>query len=424
MRVFISMFSYFNGGIKNTYPKKHFDFPTLVKLIKDNPCKDKINQVRILRSNNQPYNVLKDSLPYFTPNCMVKIRNLKSNPYNLITPSSYIYFDIDDYPNAQILKDRFIKEYGHLVSLICLSSSCGGITFLFKVANHLKTEDDFLAARQYIIETLLIGEKIDNNAGGIGRGLFISHDPELFYNYENEIVIPENLLKVVKKCIMKEKKMGGGVVHNDCAELENFKPLQLFDVLIRLNLETQVDVVNPVLDFKEIEYVEVRFQYLIKKGYKHKTFIAMIHKLVYLNPDADRHLILSYLYHVNNDYTGNDKLTLKELIRLFDMVYNGIKQTNNSRIKPVLKRIHYNKDCPVKFNKRKVSGKIRGAVQENTTKLKIQGFVKQMENLGMKITISSISKFSGIHRATIKKHLGTDLNDINGLIQEINDSLI
>ncbi|MFY9160648.1 hypothetical protein [Aquirufa ecclesiirivi] len=355
---------------------------------------------------------------------MVKIRNLKSNPYNLITPSSYIYFDIDDYPNAQILKDRFIKEYGHLVSLICLSSSCGGITFLFKVANHLKTEDDFLAARQYIIETLLIGEKIDNNAGGIGRGLFISHDPELFYNYENEIVIPENLLKVVKKCIMKEKKMGGGVVHNDCAELENFKPLQLFDVLIRLNLETQVDVVNPVLDFKEIEYVEVRFQYLIKKGYKHKTFIAMIHKLVYLNPDADRHLILSYLYHVNNDYTGNDKLTLKELIRLFDMVYNGIKQTNNSRIKPVLKRIHYNKDCPVKFNKRKVSGKIRGAVQENTTKLKIQGFVKQMENLGMKITISSISKFSGIHRATIKKHLGTDLNDINGLIQEINDSLI
>ena len=150
------MFSYFNGGIKNINPKRHIDLPTLVRLIKKNPEKLKIEKIRELRRNGKKYKALKDTLPNVTPNCMVRVRKLKDAEYNLIALSSYFYFDIDDYPNSQQLKDRFILEYGHLASLICISPSSGGITIIFKVSNLLKTENDFLVARQYIIDNILI----------------------------------------------------------------------------------------------------------------------------------------------------------------------------------------------------------------------------------------------------------------------------
>ena len=142
------MFSYFNGGIKNIYPKKYIDLPSLVRLIKNNPEKLKIEKVRELRRIGKDYDTLKKSLPNVTPNCLLKVRKLKDADYNLIAPSSYIYFDIDDYPNSQKLKDRFILEYGHLASLICISCSRGCIFILFKVSNHLKNDHDFFIARQ------------------------------------------------------------------------------------------------------------------------------------------------------------------------------------------------------------------------------------------------------------------------------------
>ena len=172
MGIFNHMFSYFKGGIQDKYLNRHIDLPSLVKLIKNNPEKFKIEKVRELRRTGMDYSTPKSYLPYITPNCLVKIRNLKESDYNLIAPSSYIYFDIDDYPNSQQLKDRLIVEYGQVASLICISCSGGGISIFFKVSNNLKNENDFLIARQYIIDNILVNEKIDTNAGGIARAMF------------------------------------------------------------------------------------------------------------------------------------------------------------------------------------------------------------------------------------------------------------
>ena len=421
------MFSYFNGGIKNIYPKRHIDLPTLVRLIKNNPEKLKIEKVRELRRIGKDYDKLKKSLPNVTPNCLLKVRKLKDADYNLIAPSSYIYFDIDDYPNSQKLKDRFIEEYGHLASFICISCSRGGISIFFKVSNHLKDENDFLIARQYIIDNILVNEKIDNNAGGIARAMFISSDPDLFYNYENEIEIPVESFKKgrnkVENCRLEDKKPNGDMIRIHCAPQEPFIPIPIKEVLEQLILETPVIVENPVVDYNEVNYVEIRFQYLIKDGLKHKTFTNMTHKLLFLNPSADKHLLLSYLYHVNEEYTGIKKMELRELMGLFDTVYNGATFLGNSKVKPVLKRIHYNKNCDATFNKRKVSGKIRGILKENESKLKIRATIEEMEAKGIPISKSSISKYSGIHRGTIIKHMDTDLHDIKKIIDEINDSI-
>lgn len=421
------MFSYFNGGIKNIYPKRHIDLPTLVRLIKNNPEKFKIEKVRELRRTGRNFQSLKDSLPNITPNCIVKVRKLKDADYNLIAPSSYIYFDIDDYPNSQQLKDRFILEYGHLVSLICISCSGGGISIFFKVSNLLKNENDFLIARQYIIDTILVNEIIDTNAGGIARAMFISSDPDLFNNYENELEIPVELFKKnknkVDNCRLEDKISNGDMIRIHCAPQEPFIPTPIKEVLDQLILETPVLVENPVVDYNEVNYVEIRFQYLIRDGLKHKTFTNMIHKLIFLNSVADKHLLLSYLYHVNEEYTGNKKMELRELIGLFNTVYDGATFLGNSKVKTKIKRIHYNKDCGKSFDKRKVSGKIRGVLKENETKLRIKSAIKEMESQGLLISKSSISKYSGIHRGTIIKHMGTDLHDIKKIIDEINDSI-
>ena len=421
------MFSYFNGGIKNIYPKRHIDFISLIRLIKNNPEKPKIEKIREFRKVGKDYNNLKNTLPYITPNCMVKVRKLKDSDYNLIAPSTFIYFDIDDYPNSQKLKVRVICEYGHLASLICISCSGGGISIFFKVSNHLKNENDFLIARQYIIDNILVKEKIDTNAGGIARAMFISSDPYLFYNYENEIELPVELFKKgknkVENCRLEDKLDNNSKIRFHCAPQEAFIPTPIKEVLDQLIFETPVNVENPVVDYNEVNYVEIRFQYLIKDGLKHKTFTNMIHKLIFLNPNADKQLLLSYIYHVNEEYTGYKKMELRELIGLFDTVYNGATSLGNSKVKPVLKRIHYNKDCDATFNKRKVSGKIRGVLKENETKLKIRATIEEMEAKGIPISKSSISKYSGIHRGTIIKHLNTDLNDLYALIKEINDSI-
>jgi hypothetical protein len=421
------MFSYFKGGIQDKYLNRHIDLPSLVKLIKDNPEKLKIEKVRELRRIGKDYDTIKKSLPNVTPNCLLKVRKLKDADYNLIAPSSYIYFDIDDYPNSQKLKDRFIEEYGHIASLICISCSGGGISIFFKVANILKNENDFLIARQHIIDNILLNEKIDTNAGGIARAMFISSDPDLFYNYENEIEIPVELFKKgknkVDNCRLEDKISNGDMIRIHCAPQEPFIPTPIKEVLDQLLLETPVHVENPVVDYNEVNYVEIRFQYLIKDGLKHKTFTNMTHKLLFLNPSADKHLLLSYLYHVNEEYTGNKKMELRELMGLFETIYYGATFLGNSMVKPVRKRIHYNKDCDATFNKRKVSGKIRGVLKENETKLKIRATIEEMEAKGIPICKSSISKYSGIHRGTIIKHMDTDLHDIKKIIDEINDSI-
>lgn len=421
------MFSYFKGGIQDKYLNRHIDLPSLVKLIKNNPEKFKIEKVRELRRLGKDYDTIKKSLPNVTPNCLLKVRKLKDADYNLIAPSSYIYFDIDDYPNSQKLKDRFIDEYGHLASLVCISCSGGGISIFFKVSNHLKIENDFLIARQYIIDNILVNEKIDNNAGGIARAMFISSDPDLFYNYENELDIPVELFKMRKykddNCRLEDKISNDNMIRIHCAPQEPFIPTPIKEVLEQLILETPVIVENPVVDYNEVNYVEIRFQYLIKDGLKHKTFTNMTHKLLFLNPSADKHLLLSYLYHVNEEYTGIKKMELRELMGLFETIYYGATFLGNSMVKPVRKRIHYNKDCDATFNKRKVSGKIRGVLKENESKLKIRATIEEMEAKGIPISKSSISKYSGIHRGTIIKHMDTDLHDIKKIIDEINDSI-
>ena len=131
-------YSYFENGIKDVNPKKNIDFPQLIKLIRNNPKQSLIEEIRMLRLNGDDYyKKLKDTLPNITPNCIVGYRSLKGNNIdtNLKMFSQYLYFDIDE-PGVDY-KNYIIKKYGHLISMVCSSSSGGGVSILFKISNEI-----------------------------------------------------------------------------------------------------------------------------------------------------------------------------------------------------------------------------------------------------------------------------------------------
>ena len=46
------MFSFFNNGITQTIPTKVIDLTSVIQLVKNNPNKDRISEIRKLRANN------------------------------------------------------------------------------------------------------------------------------------------------------------------------------------------------------------------------------------------------------------------------------------------------------------------------------------------------------------------------------------
>lgn len=113
------MFSFFNDGITQTVPTKVIDLTSVVQLVKNNPNKDRISEIRELRANNnQEYKTEKKKLPIITVNAVVKKRGF-DNPENVDFQSGYIYFDIDKNTLEEVknLKQEFYqntKIWSHL----------------------------------------------------------------------------------------------------------------------------------------------------------------------------------------------------------------------------------------------------------------------------------------------------------------------
>jgi len=89
------MFSFFNDGVFQKIPTKVIDITSVVQLVKNNPNKDRISEIREWRANNnQNYKIEKKKLPVITVNAVVRKRDF-NNQDNIEFQSGYIYFDID-----------------------------------------------------------------------------------------------------------------------------------------------------------------------------------------------------------------------------------------------------------------------------------------------------------------------------------------
>ena len=420
------MFSYFKNGITDTNPQKIIDLPALIKTIKNNPERALIEWIRVLRTNgNDEYKELKRGLPNITPNCMVRYRSLQDDDFerNFQSFNQYIFFDIDT-PGDEY-KQYFIKKYGHLVSMVSKSSSGGGLSILLKVSNTI-TKDNFESIWYNIRTTILKDETVDEKCKDIGRAMFISYDPEVYYNYDNEITVEISDTKDIVKEENHPISYGGynnRLVYsfsNKKKEEYSYSVLPIDIVLTKLDRRTRVSVDNPIIDFKPVEYAEVYIPKVIKDGTKHTIYTAMIHQLAYLNPSIEKEYIFSFLFYVNNNH-AKPRMNMKELVRLFNFVYDTIKSTGITHHTTITKYVHFNPSYKLSGKEKSIlSNTINGYFKRYTNINKIIAAKQELNSTGAKVTSKLVSKLTGLSIKTVQTHFKSEPIDMDQVILNFN----
>ncbi len=422
-------YSYFENGIRDVNPKKNIDFPQLIKIIKNNPKRSLIEQIRMLRFDGDDYyKTLKDTLPNITPNCIVTKRGLKGNKIdiNLKVFSQYIYFDIDE-PRVDY-KNYIIKKYGHLISMVCISPSCGGVSILFKISNEI-TKNNFDKIWRYIRFNILKDENVDTKCKDIGRAMYISFDENVYVNYENELSIDEEELYLnIITDISKNSASHPISISLSSNRLNGayFKVIPFDEVLKKINLKTPVDIKNKIVDIIPVEFNEIRIIRKFNDDEKHKKYTSLIHLLVHLNPDIEPDYLFSFMNYLNNTMS-NHRMGFRELVRLFKFVYNSIKnnpdyQYKNKRTR--IKSIHFDKEAELTGKeKNKISNQLNGKLRKNKSIELIQKTKEYLIQNGIKVTKKSIALHSGLGINTIGRNFNEETTDMDELIQIFNDSI-
>jgi hypothetical protein len=427
------MFSIFKNGIKNIYPEKQpIILPDLVKMIRNNPATEMINHIRRLRENkDQSYKDLKRDLAYITPNCVVKKRSLKMDSEfdsNFSCFSGYIYFDFD-VENAYDFKHYFTSKYKHIVSLVSISASAGGISVLVN-PNVVLTNENFNSVWDYVLNEVFteVASSADLKTKDIGRAMFVSSDPEVFVEYENELIIKPDDLNRFEKVIPIKKGTGQCISPREkintvsCTFLYQLLP---FEEIKKVNLSTPIVLKNSVIDYQPINYLEIRFPKEIPDGHKHRYYTSYIHKLVYLNPDLDPSYIYSFILYINK-YRANPSMELRSLQRLFEYVYNQTQQEGYKFKNERIKNFHLNKDCSLSKEERlSIINKFNGMVRSNQSIQKIIDAKAELIYSNEKITQKKLAQITGLGIQTVKKYYKVDeILDIKMKVDEINNEYL
>lgn len=424
------VFNYIENGIKKTIPNKQISLSNLEGIIKNNPKKSFIEYIIDLkRSGDKSFRDEKKKLPNILPNCIVKKRNLEGENFelNFISSTGYIYIDIDYKGNdIQGFKEYFINRYGHLVTMVSLSSTHGGLAILFRITNKIQSQDDFYQIWSNLKDTILKDESIDEDCKDIGRAMFIPYDPNVFINYSNTITVElvreyvkETKVKSMSQCI---SKRGSKYILSHTI----YKLYDITTILKVLKLKTPVICNNPVVDVYPIDYTIVTFHKNIQDGNKRKMYNVIIHGLVYLNPDIEPDYIFSYLNYINNKY-ATPSMEFNELVYLFNSVYTNIKNNESYNYRGVrIKWVHYNTNSGLLPNeKRYLACKINGMRRGNDSIKKILDAKEYLKLQGIKVTQKKLMEITGLGIATIKKHYRKEgVFDIDQFVNQINCSEI
>jgi hypothetical protein len=201
----------FYDGIKTKNSNRYLNLQQVYEFIKTSPNAGLIETIRHLKSKNDSYyRELKLKLPVITPHVEATARKLAGDEFDkhLKSFTQLMYFDIDNVSNVHDEKHRIINKYKDFVALVCVSPSGAGISIFIQIENEL-TKDNFNIIWNSIRENELAGENIDVKANGIARAMFLSFDPDVYFN-------PNATLSV--DFVLEEKQ---GINHNTCRLYNN-----------------------------------------------------------------------------------------------------------------------------------------------------------------------------------------------------------
>lgn len=419
----------FYNGIKINNPSRYLKFHEVYEFVQNSPNVGLIETIRTLKFNNDNYyRKLKLKLPIITPHVQAVGRKLAGDDFdkNFQSFTQLMYFDIDNVQNVHDEKQRIINQYKDFVSLVCISPSGAGISIFIQIENEL-TRENFNPIWNSIVMNELCNENIDVKANGIARTMFLSSDPDIYFNpnatlavdfeIEEEQGIDPNTCRI--------KNNNNINSHFSSTNTITKSSYQLYDISLVLNLvntNTQVDVDNHIVDVKEVPYVDLYIPKNINEGKRHSTLYTMIHHLLYLNPDLEIDVIYSYVWFVNNVFV-RPKLDKHDLLRHFNNVVNQIHSSNIVYVNYRKRRVHFNKNCwhLTPNDKMYLAKKLTGLYKRHHNKQRIVDAIQQLELEGKKITNVAIKQITGMDVKTIRNHRKSSDIDLEFEISSIID---
>jgi hypothetical protein len=368
-------------------------------------------------------------LPIITPHVEATARRLAGDEFdkNLKSFTQLMYFDIDNVQNVYDEKQRIIYQYKDFVSMVCISPSGAGISIFIQIENEL-TRENFNPIWNSIRMNELAGENIDVKANGIARTMFLSSDPDVYFNPDATLavdfeVMEEQGIDPTTCRLLNNNNINSHFSSTNTITKEKYNISNIDYVLNLINTNTQVDVGNHIVDVKEVQYVALYIPKMITQGRRHSTLYKMIHHLFYLNPELDIDIIYSYIWFVNNVFV-RPKFDKHELIRHFNNVVNQIHSSSIVYVNYRKRRIHFNKNCWYITSKDKMilAKKLTGLYKRHQNKQKIIDAMQHLISKGSKITNIAIKKITGMDVKTIRNHRKTkdiDLEfEISSIIEE------
>lgn len=419
----------FYEGIKKYNPSRYLKLQEVYEFIKNSPNVGLIETIRYVKSNNDNYyRELKLKLPIITPHVEAVGRKLAGDEFdnNFKSFTQLMYFDIDNVQNVHEEKQRIINQYKDFVSLVCISPSGAGISIFVQIENEL-TKENFNPIWNSIRMNELGDENIDVKANGIARTMFLSYDPDVYFNpdatlaVDFEVVVEQGIDP--NTCKISNNNINSHFSSSNTITKNSYHLYDISYVLNLVNTNTQVEVDNHIVDVKEVPYVDLYIPKIIIEGKRHSTLYTMIHHLFYLNPDLEIDVIYSYVWFVNNVFV-RPKLDKHDLLRHFNNVVNQIHSSNIVYVNYRKRRVHFNKNCwyLTPNDKMYLAKKLTGLYKRHHNKQKIVDTIQQLELEGKKITNVAIQQITGMDVKTIRNHrksLDIDLEfEISSIIDE------
>lgn len=198
----------------------------LLEFIRTGKWKKKIENIRLIKDKKERSKA-KLQLGYVTFGAILKHRELKEHPENLIKATGLMTLDWDEaYEDEKVLPiKKIICEDKHVYA--CFRSPSGALKYVIKipeVKDDAEYKEFYEGARQYYNNK---GLKLDTSGKDINRCCFVSYDPDLYYNPDCETfttrIKVEEKKKVVKDNKNKELvKVENNTIPKQCDLIENF----------------------------------------------------------------------------------------------------------------------------------------------------------------------------------------------------------
>jgi hypothetical protein len=418
----------FYDGIKSKNPSRYLTLQEVYEFIKTSPNVGLIETIRHLKSKNDShYRELKLRLPIITPHVESTARKLAGDEFdkNLKSFTQLMYFDIDNVHKVHEEKERIINRYKDFVTMVCISPSGAGISIFIQIENEL-TKENFNPIWNSIRMNELAGEDIDVKANGIARTMFLSSDPDLYFNPNVTLAVDfeveEEQGTDPNTCRILNNNINSHFSGNNTITKNSYHLYDIDYVLNLINTTTHVEVDNHIVDVKEVPYVALYIPKMIIEGRRHSTLYSMIHHLFYLNPKLEIDVIYSYVWFVNNVFV-RPKLDKHDLIRHFNNVVNQIHSSSIVYVNYRKRRIHFNKNCwfLTSNDKMLLAKKLTGVYKRYHNKQKIVDAIQKLEMEKLKVTNVAIKQLTGMDVKTIRNHRRSDDIDLEYEISSIID---